>query len=108
MARPAPVKGESEKVKGLTPAMEPGERHHLRLLLVQPEMILRKPFPQRLSNPSGIPLGLTANDDIVAVAKQGHLSRTPRLHRVFEPRVDHIVREDVREYEATHPSNNLA
>jgi hypothetical protein len=48
-------------------------------------------------NAGRVLLVLTADDKVITVTKERHPTRTVRLHRLFEPRIDHVMRKDVGE-----------
>jgi hypothetical protein len=58
-------------------------------------MICGEPLPQGTQNAFRIPRILATDDGIVRVAVEGDLPSTMPFHHRFEPRIEHLMGEDI-------------
>jgi hypothetical protein len=108
LLRLAPIVGEAQQVKRprrfgrfsatvICPGARRPKRHEPRLGRVDRQSITAKPFWNDFQNALGITTIAKSDHEIIRITdEEGTVSQAGR-HFAFEPQVQHIVQEDVRE-----------
>jgi hypothetical protein len=81
-----------------------------RLGGIEPKLVPRKTLAQHVEDPPGVVVSLERQDSIVGEVDKGTSPFEPGLHLAFEPRIQHMVQEDVREQrrdDALNAKDNL-
>jgi len=71
-------------------------------------MICGEPLPQGTQNAFRIPRILATDDGIVRVAVEGDLPSTMPFHHRFEPRIEHLMGEDIGQDGTVYTSYKVA
>ena len=112
LARPAPVEGEAQELEGSLGLTLSGrlfrEGHESRLLVIEAQTIFGEPLPECPQDALRVSRILATDDGIVRIAVEGDLPSTMSFYHRFEPRVDHVMREDIREDRAAYTSYKVA
>ena len=95
------VEDEAQKLEGslrlAAPGRLGGEGHEPCLLLIEAQMIFGEPLPKCPQDALRIPRILATDDGIIRIAIEGDLPCTMPFHHRFEPRIDHVMGEDIGE-----------
>src|SRR5437016_1482760 len=72
------------------------ERHQTRLVRMNRQTVLGKPFRQHLQHPASVVLTSKTHDQIIRIPNEESTAPQTRLHHLLEPLVQHVVQVDVR------------
>src|SRR4051812_29847773 len=106
--RPLPEVGEAEKVEaprllvrlrssGPRSRTGPFETHQTGLVGVEAQAVLAESLRQHLQYPPSIALQLEGQHEVIGKADQKRCPLQPGLHHRLKPRVQHLVKVDVRQ-----------